>query len=321
MPISDKSPEKYVSPCQRFNKPATTYLEQVEKLKKRGLIINHNEYAEKILSVVGYYHLTPYWIPFYQSPEEQEFKENIYFEQIIELYFFDKQLRTILFGAISLFEVYFKTTFANYLSCKYDDPFVLLNCNIFRDQNYYYSSVDKLTKNFNESKEKFAVHFKRKYIEKLPPIWVSVELMTLGEISKWFSNLASDEDKNSIAKEFDLTGADLVSLLNTVSEIRNICAHNGRLWNKSLTKPLKKQGKKSLLSSNFNNQSTDFNNKYYSRLYNPITLLLLSINTFQNSGYEYAGKIRDLILEKDIPIKEMGFPEDWLQKEIWKQKK
>jgi len=60
--------------------------------------------------------------------------------------------------------------------------------NIFINEEFYNQSIFHLQNNFNTSKEIFAKHFK-KYDEILSPLWASVELMTLGEISKWYSNL------------------------------------------------------------------------------------------------------------------------------------
>ena len=39
-------------------------------------------------------------------------------------------------------------------------------------------------------------YFKDKYDEELPPLWVCVEFMTLGEISKWYKNLNLEDNSD-----------------------------------------------------------------------------------------------------------------------------
>lgn len=176
-----------------------------------------------------------------------------------------------------------------------------------------------LKMSFDNSREEYANHFRKKYKEELPPIWVAVELMTLGEISKWYSNLKVEDDKSKISRTFDLTPSDMTSFLKSITVIRNICAHNGRLWNRSFKITQKKLNKKSLLYSVlYNDLSESCNQKLYPRIYNPLTILFSCINQYINSENQFVKQIVKEIEKRNIDTKEMGVPLNWKEISIWK---
>ena len=91
-----------------FKKSPTTFLEQVDKLLGKGLNVSNRDEVAKKLSVIGYYHLTPYWIPFYKAKNKHNFIEDTTIDDVLNIYYFDRNLRSIVFSAISFFEVYLK---------------------------------------------------------------------------------------------------------------------------------------------------------------------------------------------------------------------
>lgn len=59
------------------------------------------------------------------------------------------------------------------------------------------------------------------------------ELMTFGELSRWFALTKDLKIKSAVAKNLGLpSGEVLEGTLQLLSYIRNICAHHGRLWNR-----------------------------------------------------------------------------------------
>lgn len=64
---------------------------------------------------------------------------------------------------------------------------------------------------------------------------VAIEVLSFGALSKLFSNM-KNEDKSHIAKiNYQAPSVYLESWLKCLSYIRNICAHYGRLYNRTLT--------------------------------------------------------------------------------------
>ena len=88
-------------------KTATTVEEQLHKMQERGLIINDLSKAREILSDIGYFRLGFYCFPFEKNyPEKHDrthlFMENVSFEDVVKLYYFDTDLRYLLSRYIDL---------------------------------------------------------------------------------------------------------------------------------------------------------------------------------------------------------------------------
>jgi abortive infection bacteriophage resistance protein len=70
---------------QKFNKPATTYTQQMDLLKQRGMILDDAGLAEFYLKHLSYYRLSNYWIPFKVDRKTRHFKPDTRFEDMIRL--------------------------------------------------------------------------------------------------------------------------------------------------------------------------------------------------------------------------------------------
>jgi abortive infection bacteriophage resistance protein len=77
--------------------------QQIKKLKSRGLLINDEKSAGNYLSNISYYRLRAYTFPFQDNDSQENdhcfFRNNIHFEDIIDLYCFDRRLRVLIFNA------------------------------------------------------------------------------------------------------------------------------------------------------------------------------------------------------------------------------
>ena len=62
---------------------------------------------------------------------------------------------------------------------------------------------------------------------------MSTEVMSLGSLSFCYTGLKS-QDKRQIARQFDVHHKRLKDWLHTLTYVRNICAHQSRLWNREL---------------------------------------------------------------------------------------
>lgn len=71
------------------------------------------------------------------------------------------------------------------------------------------------------------------------PLWVLVNALTLGSISKFYSYL-SQKDQNDIGRHFMLKPDEMNSFLQVLTIFRNACAHDERLYNlKALRRSMK----------------------------------------------------------------------------------
>ncbi|WP_233357207.1 Abi family protein [Saccharomonospora iraqiensis] len=68
----------------------------------------------------------------------------------------------------------------------------------------------------------------------LPPSWLMVETLTIGQLDHMIRNLRLKVDRSAIAASVGLNEKVLRSWMRTYVRVRNICAHHGRLWNVGL---------------------------------------------------------------------------------------
>ncbi|MBW6637573.1 Abi family protein, partial [Salmonella enterica subsp. enterica serovar Weltevreden] len=69
-----------------YNKPPTTFSEQVNKLISRGLVIPDQSNAEFYLSQLNYYRFAAYCLPFEQDHANHRFRDNTAFDDVLNLY-------------------------------------------------------------------------------------------------------------------------------------------------------------------------------------------------------------------------------------------
>ena len=128
-----------------YMKTATEITMQIEKLRKRGMLLENEALAKDFLLNVGYYRLGFYWFHFEQKELQDrqhphQFKEGTRFEDIIELYKFDKNLRSLLVCYLNDIEFALKTRIIYFVSNAY-----LTNPTWFMDARVVNADVRKHT--------------------------------------------------------------------------------------------------------------------------------------------------------------------------------
>ncbi|MET7001109.1 Abi family protein [Chitinophaga defluvii] len=226
--------------CNRHmtcNKPATTISDQLIQLKTRGLIIADEPLAACFLSNTSYYRLAGYWWPMQADKINHLFKPNSKFEDVIALYEFDSALRLLLFNVIERIEIALRSKMIYHLSHEHG-PWWFQDSNLFINSREHIKTLAHIEDELQRSKDIFIKdHFKRyKNDQRFPPSWKTLEITSFGSLSKLYGNLKpSVKSKDIIAWEFKTVNHTfLPSWLQSIAQIRNICAHHGRLWNKNL---------------------------------------------------------------------------------------
>jgi len=79
------------------NKQSLNIDEQISLLKSRGMLFRDEIKAKEILKNISYYRLKGYWWEMQSDKINHQFKPNSYFEDVIEKYEFDRELRLVLF--------------------------------------------------------------------------------------------------------------------------------------------------------------------------------------------------------------------------------
>ena len=221
----------------RYDKKSISLREQIQQLQSRGLAITDEQAAEHHLRNISYYRLAGYWWPMQSDKVNHVFKPRSRFEDVIALYSFDSDLRLLVFKAIERIEIGLRTRMINHLSDEID-PWWFENEAIFTNPNAFKTNLKSLDRELGKSKEVFILEHYEKYHadHRRPPAWKSLEVASFGLLSKLYGNLNPGiKSKDSIAQELGtINHTFLKSWLQSISQIRNVCAHHGRLWNKNL---------------------------------------------------------------------------------------
>ncbi len=88
-----------------------TLAQQIQTLQNRGLIIADTNKAEQALDAISYFRLADYWYHLEADYHTHQFLPNSHFEEVLACYYFDKDLKALLFKAIQTIEVAVRSKF------------------------------------------------------------------------------------------------------------------------------------------------------------------------------------------------------------------
>ena len=92
-----------------YTKPPFSIEQQIELLRSRGLLIPDGDRVARYLSHISYYRLRGYWIPFEQpgTGPKHCFRQGTTFDQVLDLYIFDRKFRLLVLEAMKMNNVIF----------------------------------------------------------------------------------------------------------------------------------------------------------------------------------------------------------------------
>jgi len=343
-----------------YAKHAQPREELVQCLAARGMIVENHARAESELARFGYHHHGGYRYVFramlpedQQDPQLKQFRAEHYiqgasFEAVIKLAGFDARLREICLAALLDFERRVRTAIADVVGRR--DPFAHLKpqfldrhkCETLLKRDRPTGSKRAETKFEawnrryrdavrNARSEDFVIHHQKKYGLDLP-IWSAMEVLPMGSLP-YFLELADKRDQGEISSMFGVArGAVFVKWLRVMSDLRNVCAHSSRLFNRP--------AKRSIVIKSF-----DYHGDLLSHLedsspgrgscgspvdstYRQLALLSFMLSShvgdseFKEMLIEHVETLSDVRLVGSIspflsPEKDMGFPTGWKSLKIW----
>lgn len=295
----------------KYTKPPLTISEQIQLLQNRGLAISDISRAEKYLSSISYYRLSGYMYP-YKDLKTSKFVSKITFDEILDLYLFDRELRLLVFDAIERIEIAFRTQMIYQPSIK-GGAFWFEDSANFNDRIWMGEHLEQLDKEIDRSSEVFIKHFFDKYDEeKTPPAWMAFEVLSFGLLSKFYQNMRiSLKAKKEIANHFGISHPKVFqSWIRSITYVRNVCAHHSRLWNRVLTNsPAYLQSPSRLWIS----APMPANDKMYYFL-----CCLLYMLRGINPDTKFVEKLESLFAKyPSVQKNAMGFSKDWENEDFW----
>lgn len=216
------------------DKPFLTYEQQISKLADdKGLEIPNQEYAINLLKHYSYFDLISGYKELFKN-KEGKYKLHTSIEDIYALYCFDDTIRTIFFRYILKIEKHIKSLIS-YSFCEEngEEQQHYLNATkynyICKNQEDINDLISRLSQILNDPKNyHYIKHQKKKHGN--VPLWVLMKALTLGTVSKMYSYLPQSlQCRVSIEFQYVNEGM-LVQMLDLLARVRNVCAHNERLY-------------------------------------------------------------------------------------------
>jgi abortive infection bacteriophage resistance protein len=299
----------------RFEKRPKTIEEQVALLIFRGMQGDPTTIANR-LAMANYYRLSGYWFSFRKA--DGKFHEGTLFAEVWRRYTFDRHLRLLVMDALERIEVTVRTQFAYHHAhlhgpfAYYDDPFSLPKLSLVKRKE----TLVKIESEIGRSREPFMEHFRANYSpeHRVPPIWCAIEVVSFGTLVTLYRN-SSKKVKKAIAGVFEVPSEVFESWVLALNTLRNICAHHSRLWNRELgVKPLIPLEK-------------DYPEWHHpvqignDRLFGILSICKHCLDRIAPQSH-WPLRLSNLLHNyPEIPLRSMGFSDQWQASPIWMLKK
>ncbi|WNB89210.1 Abi family protein [Glutamicibacter protophormiae] len=335
------------TPNSTYAKPFLSVPEQIRRLRGRGMDCGDDAYAAEVLQRYGYYRLSGYWHLYRDRPappaprfddEGREIRLDTFvagtrLAHVVSLYEFDHELRMRLSDVLSTVETAFRFSIGHRLgrvdAFAHRHPWTL-GATRQEDSSAppeptaaYREWLEEYDRHEKRARGDFVVHFRQQYGPHLP-IWVATEVMSFGVLSSLY-DLMLQSDQEILAARFQVHAADgrgdrgtLSNWLNDLRNVRNICAHYGRLWNRAFDVTIAAPGKAQRNADDPLAPLADdgTNNRLYGVLL-VMRHLLLSIAPERTDVVGVADFIDEQSRTIGFGMEQLGFPNDWRSNPIW----
>ena len=213
----------------QYPKQILTITQQVQSYINAGMVITSRADVEKTLKSVGFYRLRGYSFHLYDNATKK-YVPGTKFEDI--------------FSMISKIEVALRVRLVEALLI-HGDPLVLQESSIFKDKKLYWQNMSTVASEIARSNDVFIKHNFYNHDGEVP-VWAAVEVLSFGTLSKIIKNLKTGTGSSySIlatnyqykSKKGNLVNPSqkmLASWIQGVSVLRNMCAHNSRIYNRTI---------------------------------------------------------------------------------------
>ena len=166
---------------------------------------------------------------FFKSSKEKKFIKCTTFEELYQMFLFDRSLRNILFKNLLIVENNIKSIISYQLSKKYGykEKDYLNPSNFTTDNKEQRRVNDVLNKmrrqiRVNGSKHTATLHYINNY--GYVPLWILVKVLSFGLINELYGIL-KPEDQLALSEYYNIDVENLEVYLALLSNYRNLCAH------------------------------------------------------------------------------------------------
>ena len=293
--------------------------ERLALLRRRGLgCASRAEAVHTLRHLDG--HLFAEYCALLARPEASGrlFLDGVSFEDALGLYRFDSALRTLLLDAIQSIEVSLRSQWAYHPSAAHGPLFYTQPQHFKADfagdsprgwnhgqacarlLGICRASKDPLVQRAVEAHEQI-------------PAWVVAEVMSLGQLVSWYSNLGERAMREGISRIYDLSEELLCSFLPCLIAIRNICAHHGQLCGRTI--PVYPE-----IPRNPAKLRESYGERNDGRVYNLLVFIAYLLSQIEDRAHHrfVAGLLRLFDEHKSADPRLLSFPPQWQRKPVWR---
>lgn len=282
----------------------------IQKLTDDGMTIPSQDEAKMALTTIGYYRLKGYSFQWIDSITKK-YITGTNFSALLKLYYFDSELSHLIFRYLSQIEVALRARLVNAFQIT-QDPLISNDPSAFRDKQLYWKNQSTVASEIFRSNDVFIEHNFNIHDGAIP-LWASVEVMSFGSLSKLIKNLKAGNQgifsilvqnykfKNPRGISVNPSKDMFTSWVQAVSVMRNICAHNSRIYNRAIsTRP-------QLIASDVITPRPRYNGLYQ------IMLSMKYLRPTDESWISFVADFKQLLIKYTgaYDINKMNFPADW----------
>ena len=282
----------------------------IQKLTETGMTIDSHDEAKLALTTIGYYRLKGYSFHCI-DPATKKYIAGTTFSDVLKLYHFDSELSHLVFSYLSQIEVALRARLVNAFQIT-QDALIIHDPSVFKHKQLYWRNQGTIASEISRSNDIFIEHNFNNH-EGAIPLWASVEVMSFGTISKTIKNMKTGNHsafsvlvqnykfKNADGKEVNPSKDMFASWIQSASVMRNICAHNSRIYNRAIsTRP-------QLISSDAIKPQPRYNGLYQ------IMLTMKYLRPTEESWTIFMDDFKRLLNKYAgiYDINRMNFPSDW----------
>lgn len=226
-----------------YPKRILTIPQQLQTYTDAGMTISSVDEATAALTTVGYYRLRGYSFHLYDNASRQ-YRPGTDFSDILKLYHFDTELSRLLFSMATCIEVALRARLSDAM-LTYNDALILTDPAVFSDKKLFWQNISSLSSQIARSNDVFIRHNFQNHDGEIP-LWAAVEIMSFGTLSKTIKNLKTGRNSaytvlagyyRYLSPRGKLVKPSLQMLsswIQSVSVLRNMCAHNSRIYNRTI---------------------------------------------------------------------------------------
>lgn len=235
-------------------KPYKTFREQAHILvtrgmqSSRGLSVDELEAEiENKLRYINYYRISAYWASFLETGDNAaspHFRPGTYWETVLVLYDFDRDLRELLFSAISQMELALRTQIAHqwslytHSSTPQASKSGMLASFLTRQEGVvspHEKFMARIADNFRKDRPLYAgwdAEIKQGATIETVPVWSFVEFASFGHLAELLRCALEPELVQRIAEAMQFDSVEYFLFgISLLAQVRNACAHQFRVWN------------------------------------------------------------------------------------------